>query len=1050
MASPGPPPPPPAFPDRPDLFDEVEWGPLPTDNDIRHAYRIWGLQDCILGWQRQRAEAASPDLGPEDGAPETCLVRNVYESLMSNLVLPLSEEQQDEWAQWRVSETISHENPEEEPFLSHQNWTYAEIFSRDDPDAASNPKITERIKIDGKDINSTRWETADLEAHLQRRGLDSTGTVSELKQRLFHDEYDRLRLRGINIDMGSKLPRQDLPDWGISRVNDFMLRISTEAEFSPVEMYTWAILLSPYNPAYWTSRAYLYYQMGHFDFALGDAYRAQLLCEVLVNPLKRNTQPGLYVRAWDAVERHILQIKFPDLPIKPVGPRRLTDQVKLLRGANGINCFIPHVRRALHHIVCLSLLGLQCWSDYEALEADLLTKVALKERDRYAIEKRQTLLKDFVQDSSREKRDDRREFFYESHYGYVFGEPPLMCQPIVRSSEKVLRKINKEIIGRSQTTRLNAPKIEVRRRPGRDLGVFAKEDIPSGEIIYVDEPSIRGHLPDLRMPQERSAKRSGPLVENRCENCQRVVPGGVWETEVFRRQAKENMDSTRSRGVGCGCNLAAEPLSWCFPPSSADDEESEQPPAADLTSRSTRSRTRKRTAEADDENDSGDEERQAKKIKTERPSCLEIASALYHFRACGRDWSWLYDSMRPVLWPPTPIAEQSLHYSNEKHGTILSLMLREVFDITLHRREADKKPYLLAYEIDELLPLMGAGEGLEDQLFPFSYAANIRVPFDILQCLGVDIFRDLTFDTWVIQAVLRTLLINAIPWDGDRRLKDVVDTPESKDFRHQGLIGKPKSEYPRARPSIKNLYIFPGVSMFNHGCFGINNVMCDWDTAVPNRMILWTSRPIRKDEELCIQYTPQWFEEGRAQRLFGYKGCECCHPENYEDSASEDHTGGGHGGENQTSESSMEPDSSEQSAAPPPQEPYQRPPQQAAHTSQRSAITIKEESSPLEEEKDHPPLEGDEESSEPFEPEQAPTPRPEDEGEYDEADFEETPVEVREHSGSPMNERQAQRHANDLRIRLRAERALLPSSRLGTESTTGPPSDGPSPRNTRG
>ncbi|WEW60071.1 hypothetical protein PRK78_005555 [Emydomyces testavorans] len=992
MAAPNIPlPPPPVFPDRPDLFNEVEWGPLPSNRDIARAYRIWHLQDGRLEKER-RYRNCDPVFEPEDDSLETCLVRNVYESLLQNIVLPLNEREQDINVQYRAREYISEGESDRDLGSERvQGWSYQEIFtSEHQVQETKDDEPPLRIEIDGVDINSSRWKKADLQKLLRKRNLGTEGTVPQLKRRLYDHEHELARLRAWDIDQGSLLPRQDLSEWGFPRQDDYMLKISTQATFSPLEMYTWAILLSPYNPAYWTSRAYLYYQMGYFDLALGDAYRAQLLCEVLINPLNRNSQPGLYVRTWDAVERHILQIKHEG--------EEIALEIQKLRGVNGVNAFIPHVRRALHHIICLSLLALQCWADYKSIENDLPSKVAMKDRDNWAIQRRQKLNGEFVNAILKEKLDDPREFFYESHYGHVNGKLYPFCRPIDRTTDEVLLRINEEIIGKSQSTRLNRRKIEVRINLDGQLGVFATEHIPAGEIVYVDEPSIRGHLHDFYRTNK-----------HHCENCKRAVNPEVWSREEVRQYAREHMPEIRPKGMACDCCLVeSEPLYWCLPPTLADAEEkaSAAPPR---TRRSARSHTRKRTAETDDEDDS--EERQAKKQKIEIPSCLEIAIAQYHYRACGRDWKWLHDAMRPVIWPNRSFQDvpSVIHHTNERHGTILSLLLREVFDITLRRRETDKKPHLLAYEIDELLPLMGADKGFEKHLFPFSYAANIRVPFDILQSLGVNIFRDLTFDTWVIQLVLRKLLINAIPWDEDRRRADVVDTPESKELRRSQLPELSASEYPQADPSIKNLYIFPGVSMFNNTCPDQHNVIWDWDLSVPNRIVLWANADIRKDDELALPYAPMKIEEDFAQRMFGI-GCRCrrCryHPvlrnpyrtlKPYGDFSSESPDESHRRTQNEDPGASSNGNNS------------------GGNNSNQSAAIL-----------------GEEESSELFLSQRAMTPRPEDEGEYDEADFEEAPEEVKEHSGEPFNPAQVNWHANKLRTALKAEAEKLPRHRLKT------------------
>ncbi|EEP82905.1 predicted protein [Uncinocarpus reesii 1704] len=932
-------PPPPAFPERPDLFNEVEWGPFPTDQHIRLAYKLWYLQDGRVKTERLW-RASDPPLGPEDDHPDTCLARNVYESLMQSYTLPPNRQQQDIYAQYREREyCVSGASDQELGSERAQGWSYLEIFGS--PDRTNIDEPPTKIEVSGLDINSSRWRKADLQHQLRIRRLDTNGTVAELKERLYNYERKDMMLRAMDIDMGSLLPRQDLPEWGLPRQDDFMLKISTQATFSPVEMYTWAILLSPYNPAYWTSRAYLHYQMGYFDLALGDAYRAQLLCDVLVNPLVRNSQPGLYARTWDAIERHILQIRRET--------EEIASEIWRLRDVNGVNSFIPHVRKTLHHIICLSLLALQCWEDYHNFENELAKRLTMQDRDNWAIDRRHKLVENFVSDVLKEKRADPREFLYESHYGHARGAVYPYCTVTDRTTKKVLGRINEEIIGRSQAAQLGPVKIEVRKKDDDQLGIFATEDILAGETVYADEPSIRGHLHDFHGPKEY-----------RCENCNRKIDP-IYNSDKARSFIKENLAKVRAVGVACECSLVeSERLYWCPPPEQGE-ESSEGSGTSSTSSQitpSTQPRTRKRSVEADEEDES--EEQQAKKPK------------------------------------------RTLH-----HGTILSLMLREVFDITLQRRHTDGKPNLLAYEIDELFPLMGADKQCEKHLFPFSYAANIRVPFDILQCLGVDIFRDLTFDTWVIQLVLRKLLINAVPWDLERRAQDTVDTPESKELRRSGLRGLPRDKYSEANPTIRNLYIFPGVSLFNSTCPDQHNVNWDWDLSVPNRMTLWASRDIEKDEELFIPYVPMKIEEDFAQRMFGVN-CQCrrCY---YRPTLREFHRSLRPYGDSSSEETEDAPDQDSKG-------------DDQDNTTDGNGDGSKKDS-----------LFGREEtSSEPFPTQRAMTPKPEDEGEYDEADFQSSEVEVKEHSGEPFTESRVAYHADELRTALKEAVDKLPRSRRAT------------------
>ncbi len=76
----------------------------------------------------------------------------------------------------------------------------------------------------------------------------------------------------------------------------------------------------------------------------------------------------------------------------------------------------------------------------------------------------------------------------------------------------------------------------------------------------------------------------------------------------------------------------------------------------------------------------------------------------------------------------------------------MSFLLLDVFDRTLLLRTQQPNSRILAHEVDDLLPLRGVVD-LPEQHFPFTYSANIVVPFDILLNLGVKIFRELDFDT---------------------------------------------------------------------------------------------------------------------------------------------------------------------------------------------------------------------------------------------------------------------------------------------------------------
>ncbi|EFE44496.1 conserved hypothetical protein [Trichophyton verrucosum HKI 0517] len=811
----------PAYPGQPDLFNEVEWGPFPSNEDIAKAYKVWLIPNNTLKASH-----------PATNGPAGCLVRNVYESILTSPDLPIR----------RENYTFHPPRDAERT----EGWTYSDIFGTEPEVQEQSPDNTiSSVLVQGHNplIDTKYWTKARLQPELRSRGIDANGLVADLRQRLYDDERQKLSILGHQErraeDKGSFLPVQSLPEWGLKRKSDdFLVKITTQSRLSALDMYTWAIHLSPYNPAFWTSRAYLYYQMGHFDLAIGDAYRAQLLCEKLVNPLNRHTQPGIYIHIWDAVERHILQT--------PSNGRQFSPEVLLLRKGNGVNSFIPLVRKAVHHIIVLSLLAMQCWEDYSATEPYLRTRLIMADRDKIAMTKRQGKIAEFIQEAGKEKRRDAREYFFRATL-WLYFMPPV----------SIADKLNADMIKKSQALVYRPAKIQVDVDSG-SLSVYAYEDIRKGTVIYVDEPSIRGHL----QPLYKTSKHF-------CENCKRPLStGGSPPSPPTENKAVQDPSCTCSNSI-------YTPLYWCS---------AESPSSRDSSTNSSESTGGRRRPGA--ETDNGQKTTRGNPSKRQKTrddrankqglSCLDIAKSLYHNRACGKNWNWLHNAMRPNYWKSESVPRElgSLSHSNEKHGTLLSLLLREVFDITLLRRETDNKPHLLAHEIDELMPILlwrAAGKNM-----PFSFAANIQAPFDILSCLGVNIFRDLSFDTWVIQLVLRKLLMSVIPWraPGEERREDIPETQDEVIKRTREISKFTPSESNLIMPTFPNLYVFPAISVFNHSCPPYHNVDWNWDTEIPNRLILHANRFIKHGEELFIRYTKAPLPNNTAVRLFG-RSCLC-------------------------------------------------------------------------------------------------------------------------------------------------------------------------------
>ncbi|KAJ9211297.1 hypothetical protein DTO166G4_7130 [Paecilomyces variotii] len=883
---------PPEYPPRPDLFDEVEWGPYVTPEQAKLAYRLWSLPDGILGEEVPRLPQRYPRPNVQaerDSQDMHALVHNVYEHLMHDARLPKTEEPWDVTAQMKTTDngTLG-------------GWSYEEILaSPHNSENSSEASVDETILIEGEDVLTARyWTVVRLQAELKRRGLEHRGKSAELRRRLHDHELQRRRKAEKEEAKGgvsSILPRTDLSQWGAPRQDDYMIKITKGAHFSPLDMYTWAISLSPYNPAYWVSRSYLYYQQSFFDLAIGDAYRAQLLCEVLVNPRDRNRQPGLYTRIWHAIEQHILQTPLEDGQLPP--------PIRRMRESNGVNSFIPTVRKALHNIMSLSLKALQCWHDYDHMEQYLPQRVVMPDRDMDAFKSRKAYTENFVKAQKEKKGKNPKLFFFEKRAGSVTARNyPYSVRDVDRTSRQFLERLNREILADSQ---LQWKRFEIREHHNQqdELGVYATEYIEEGRIIYAEEPSVRGHLNITRHVDIHNRQATKP---DRCDNCHRKIAGNLEDQYQSRTDRDSILNGEHAHACACAFTVD-EPTYFC--PGRQGDSHEEGGGQA--------------TRGASEGNE----------------TCLEIARKLYHFRTCGRNWAWLHDAMRQN-WNRhrTGNEKRPTHITHtfEDHGTVLSLALREVFDMTLLRRQRSRNPYLLAHELDELLPLQGERDW-ECQQFPFTLTANIQVPFDILLRLGVDIFRDLTFDTWVIQIVLRKLLLSVVPWDEERRDQNYKvddnkaeriknDTKkkqreaerrdaERRDAERRGVETRDaegrdtqthdtdESDYD---PTFRALYLFPGFAMFNHTCTPRYNAEWAFDSEIPNRIVVWAAKGISPQDEIRIRYRQHPLSEDNARRILGDL-CACTHCERRRDYRPPDETDESPSSEYGPSEPHMDP-----------------------------------------------------------------------------------------------------------------------------------------------
>ncbi|PYH30020.1 uncharacterized protein BO87DRAFT_419279 [Aspergillus neoniger CBS 115656] len=750
-----------AFPPRPDLFDQTKWAPHVNREDARIAHRFWSLPDTVLGESLGEQPRYTQPRDAGDNPAAHALARNVYDHLMhdESFLTPINP------ADWQREWTNSG--------LNNRVWSFRDIFEGQGLDLG---EATEDLnEVDGQLIRDMK--AFQLRAALGSRNLSTEGTVPVLGRRL--QDYKRKVYHQYRV-----LPRSDLSQWGVHRddARKYTIEISDDDGIGALDMYTCAILASPYNPAYWLSRAYCHYQQAFFDLAIGDAYRAEYLCDVLYDAHRRSLQPGLYTRIWHALEQHIM--------VQPRDPitGNLSAEATLFRRFNGVNFFVPTIRNATQHVLALSLMALQCWDDYKTRGRLLRARTVNADRDLMPFQERAKVMES-VADRAKTAKANTEYYYYESRAGHTSGDRiyPHDADDIDRAAVAFTEKATDVFFNQNESLPWKKCRIAASNDQGNtQLKVVATEDIAKNEVIFVENPPIRGHLELPKLPIK--------VVPLKCDNCRRTLAAEHLE-EYTREFGQGNVREA------CKCITKPVPIPFC--PALNDDD----------------------------------------------PTCAENARARYHYRVCGEDWEWLHDSMRPVKvvnLNKLPRYECSF----EAQATLLSLLLREVFDITLHRRET-QDPNLMAHEIDELVALE-TPHNWTNRRFPFSLTANVHVPFNILLQLGVDIFRDLSFDTWVIQLILKKLTVNAIPCAGKRLQK--TNIIKSKPF--------PKLEadlttdnLPNFWPTFSKLYLYPGHSLFNHACpTKYNASWAYYGDENPNLIILWSFKDIKKGDEIRIPY----------------------------------------------------------------------------------------------------------------------------------------------------------------------------------------------------
>lgn len=969
---------PPAWPNRPKLFSEVEWGPLPSEKDYDQAFKAWSLPYNTL--------IDEPVTGK---MKESWTYPNIVLHNMDSLAWNIHERIR-RFARANEPDKLETPDPDaqQRPGDGPQGWIYSDFFSDPPPDEPDQQEQRDlavaTAEYDGRAVmDAKNWTVRELLQILDPKTLPRK-TLKAGLMRILAERIVAARPPPVDESF-NLLPYSDLSKWGIERDGTHRIPFRRESTYTAYELYTWAIHWSPYNPAYWVARAYLFYQQGRYDLALGDAYRAFTLTEVISVVFKRANRPGLNPRIIDAIEQHVVRAGRTD--------RYLLHQ---LTKDQGVPYFAYGLRKTCHHIIALSLIGCDARYDSYRMDLHLQKRAILGEADKalFGARMRHVEKSTFEREARRAASD--RWWQHEKHAGYV---PGAAFEPLTRVDHPgVVELINELYIQRWGGDPEDKPCLRVEVDGQGGYRVVAKKDIPKDMIVYAEEPSIRGHwqktkpngAPPTPLPSYAATNpKQGP---GRCENCKRAV----LPAEVHSARMKWLLRQDKNAELGyCPCLVQNPSLKFCTSltgigphrdifgksteigdkrkattedeaggdPKRRRQEESQAPQEEDLDDlpdyesdpdadpvlvenallprRDGRPRRAvvvnkaSSDAAAQDKAGKGDAGKTVagkggagkgvagkggagkggagkgvagkggagkgvagkeagkkagkntqggggdgggdgeacpsnEESEVPRPlTCLEIALQTFHHRACGREWKWLHDSIRSTR---VHLLRKTAIMRTDNHGTLLCLLLREVFDMTLMAREvggAADNPYLQAHEIDAMLPLEG-GEDMKERYFPFTWAANIQVPFDILETLGVNIFKNLDFDTWSIQMAIRKLAINAVPWE-PRRRHDKADPPEEAEF------GEMKPEV--REPALQNLYVHTAFSLFNHACNPTANAVWTWDqrqNGIPNRVIVYAKQDIKAGEEVRIMYFPDQMRWPRDMnlRLFG-RPCNC-------------------------------------------------------------------------------------------------------------------------------------------------------------------------------
>jgi len=205
--------------------------------------------------------------------------------------------------------------------------------------------------------------------------------------------------------------------------------------------------------------------------------------------------------------------------------------------------------------------------------------------------------------------------------------------------------------------------------------------------------------------------------------------------------------------------------------------------------------------------------------------CLEEAKATYHKAICGRDFSWLMNSQKNEA---TPV--HTFDLDRRMWLRILAICVQSGLHPLDH-------PLIAG-----LTPNYESGEDVSRR---WSLETHVDVPQRILTTLGVDVFKDMRYDTWVLQTIWARMKNNA----------------------HGGVSEGYNG--PVATEHVNSLYSF-----INHSCEPNAEAKDVFSTFTPcsapvfgsTTLAIIAKKSIKQGEEIFVSYIGEKTEETRKQR----------------------------------------------------------------------------------------------------------------------------------------------------------------------------------------